>query len=153
MPCAPAEAEGYLVVFLRIGLTHPVVQNVTLIFDESWVSMDGRAVVTDKGSRIECDLVFPCLGGIPNTEFLRGHFDGECCDHGPLSLLTVRRADAMTATGYIKVDPKTLLVEGHANVFALGDICDLPEEKLAQTGTALIECQICFVGNFVFPLV
>jgi hypothetical protein len=30
------------------------------------------------GTRVPADVVYPCLGGVPNTEFLRSHFEGNC---------------------------------------------------------------------------
>lgn len=37
----------------------------------------------------------------------------------------------MTPTGHIKVNPD-LRVSGHNNIFAIGDITDIPEVKLAH---------------------
>ncbi|KAF8882154.1 hypothetical protein CPB84DRAFT_1734913 [Gymnopilus junonius] len=66
---------------------------------------------TAKGVPLNSDLVILARGGRPNT-----------------SLLKYLRGNVLTDRGYIKVTP-TLQVEGHPNMFALGDIIDWAEAK------------------------
>jgi thioredoxin reductase len=47
-------------------------------------------------------------------------------------------AACMSPSGYMQVRPQTLQLTEHDNVFALGDIADLTEEKLAQTGAGRV---------------
>lgn len=87
------------------------------------------SVQTSSGMSLPCDLLVRSLldwpfpnrslfllqiyarGGRPNT-----------------SLLKFLRPSVVTDRGYVKVNPK-LQVEGHQNIFALGDIIDWPEAK------------------------
>eukprot|EP00698_Gefionella_okellyi_P000033 TRINITY_DN1001_c0_g1_i4.p1 TRINITY_DN1001_c0_g1~~TRINITY_DN1001_c0_g1_i4.p1 ORF type:complete len:253 (+),score=52.88 TRINITY_DN1001_c0_g1_i4:722-1480(+) len=94
--------------------------NIQLVLGERLKGLeDERFVTTESGKRIEADIIYPCMGFVPNTECVQKHF-----------------AASMTEHGLLKVNPKTLQVLGHDNVFALGDINDIPEEKLAQTAEA-----------------
>jgi len=68
---------------------------------------------TANGKHIAYDVMLCCIGGRPNTEYLRAHF-----------------SDRLDAEGRVRVTPQ-LLMEGENNVFALGDIADLKENKMA----------------------
>ncbi|MFK0166987.1 NAD(P)/FAD-dependent oxidoreductase [Rhizobium sp. NPDC090279] len=68
---------------------------------------------TASGKRIGYDLMLCCIGGRPNTEYLLTHF-----------------SDRLDADGRVRVTPQ-LLMEGENDVFALGDITDLKENKMA----------------------
>jgi apoptosis-inducing factor 2 len=59
------------------------------------------------------DVILWCIGGRPNTEYLRAHF-----------------SDRLDADGRVRVTPR-LLMEGEDRVFALGDITNLKENKMA----------------------
>lgn len=72
----------------------------------------GQAV-TQSGRRVDYDLLIWCTGGRPNTAYMRPHLD-----------------HALDAHGRVRVQP-TLQVEGHETLFALGDITDLDENKMA----------------------
>ncbi|KAF8198630.1 hypothetical protein BJ912DRAFT_952153 [Pholiota molesta] len=69
------------------------------------------SVQTSSGMSLPCDLLIYARGGRPNT-----------------SLLKFLRPSVLTDRGYVKVTP-TLQVEGHHNIFALGDVIDWPEAK------------------------
>jgi apoptosis-inducing factor 2 len=69
---------------------------------------------TASGKHIAYDIMLCCIGGRPNTEYLRAHF-----------------ADRLDAEGRVRVTPQ-LLMEGENDVFALGDITDLKENKMAM---------------------
>ena len=83
---------------------------------ESGSGAAGR-YVTSAGEVIEADAVIWATGTTPNTAWLRGH-DG-WLDQG----------------GRVKVD-EYLRVLGRPDVFAVGDVNDVPEPKLAQWATA-----------------
>ncbi|KAF8579376.1 FAD/NAD(P)-binding domain-containing protein [Ramaria rubella] len=69
------------------------------------------SIVTDKGVRVEADLVVPTRGGKPNTEYI--------------ATLGKR---AFNSAGFVKVDP-TLQVAGFLGILAAGDILDWKEVK------------------------
>jgi apoptosis-inducing factor 2 len=68
---------------------------------------------TASGKHIAYDIMLCSIGGRPNTEYLRARF-----------------SDRLDADGRVRVTPQ-LLMEGEHNVFALGDITDLKENKMA----------------------
>lgn len=80
-------------------------------------SMPGIAqqftVSTRSGIAVRADIWFRCYGAKPVTGYLAGEL-----------------ADARTPEGTVRVLP-TLQVDGQANIFALGDITNLPEIKRA----------------------
>jgi len=69
---------------------------------------------TASGKHITYDVMLCCIGGRPNTEYLRTHF-----------------SDRLDTEGRVRVTPE-LLVAGEKTVFALGDITDLKENKMAM---------------------
>lgn len=73
----------------------------------------GGTVTTDKGRTIAYDLLVWATGGRPRTAYMQAHY-----------------ADLLDADGRIKVDPQ-LRVIGLDTVFAIGDINDVPENKMA----------------------
>ncbi|CAA7268504.1 unnamed protein product [Cyclocybe aegerita] len=88
-------------------------RGINMIFDEA-VGNSGEHHPTLKlrsGTEIPCDLLIPARGGRPSTT--------------PLKFM---RPPVLTDRGYVKVAP-TLQVDGHSNIFALGDIIDWPEAK------------------------
>jgi apoptosis-inducing factor 2 len=80
---------------------------------ETNVFADGGEARTSAGRSIPYDLAFWCIGGRPNTAYMQRHFP-----------------DTLTSDGRIKVGPD-LRVAGQERIFALGDITDLPENKMA----------------------
>ncbi len=72
---------------------------------------------TKNGARVEADLVFKAFGGRPNTDYLRATLP-----------------DALDAAGRVKVNSH-LQLEGHTNIFALGDITNIDEVKTAINGS------------------
>jgi apoptosis-inducing factor 2 len=77
------------------------------------VFADAGEARTSTGQIIAFDLALWCIGGRPNTAYMQRHF-----------------SDTLTPGGRIKVGPD-LRVVGQDTVFALGDITDLPENKMA----------------------
>ncbi|GAM22525.1 hypothetical protein SAMD00019534_057000, partial [Acytostelium subglobosum LB1] len=72
----------------------------------------GQVLETDQGN-VDAEIIFWCLGSRPNSEPLRKSF-----------------ATSIDALGQLKVD-EHLRVEGHTNVFAMGDITNISELKTA----------------------
>jgi apoptosis-inducing factor 2 len=68
---------------------------------------------TDKGTHLQADLLLRAFGATPNTVALRQTF-----------------AHALDRAGRVKVN-QHLQMEGHSNIFALGDITNIDEPKLA----------------------
>lgn len=77
------------------------------------VFADGGETVTSRGKKISYDLLLWCIGGRPNTDYMRQHF-----------------ADSLNEAGRIKVMPD-LRIAGRDGLFAMGDITDLAENKMA----------------------
>jgi len=72
-------------------------------------------IVTDSGDIVHADRLYSCVGFIPNTEFMNTNFK-----------------HALTDKGLVKVD-STMLVEGTKNIWAIGDVVNLNEPKMAVT--------------------
>ncbi|TLS75090.1 FAD-dependent oxidoreductase [Mariprofundus erugo] len=77
------------------------------------VFADGGEVQTSSGQHLSYDLALWCIGGRPNTSYMYPHF-----------------SHVMTPERRIKVTPD-LLVTGQSRLFAIGDITDLAENKMA----------------------
>ncbi len=75
---------------------------------------NGR-IITNKNEKIKCELVFLCSGISPNSDFMKEEFK---------KYLDEKKA--------IKVN-KFLQVEKHDNLFAIGDVNNIKEEKTAQS--------------------
>jgi len=84
---------------------------VKIIYNERVEKKVDSHVVTEKGKKYKCDLVFFCTGIKPNSDFM----DRKKLDQH----------------GFIKVN-KFLQMEGNKNVFVCGDIAGIKEEKTAQ---------------------
>lgn len=87
----------------------------TLVFNEKVVKIQGKKFITEKGNEISADLAFLCVGIKPNADFMKKHMK-----------------DKIDERSFIKVDAN-LRVQGCENIFAIGDITNIREEKLAQT--------------------
>jgi apoptosis-inducing factor 2 len=77
------------------------------------VFAEAGEVLTSKGQRIPYDMILWCIGGTPNTAYMQSHY-----------------AHALNGAGRIQVTPD-LRVKQTDNLFALGDITDLDENKMA----------------------
>jgi len=92
--------------------------NVKLLFGERIKGAEGKVkkkYVSEKGTRIETDMAFICIGIKANYEFMEKNF-----------------SSALNERHQIVVDDN-LKVNGCKNIFAGGDITFIKEEKTAQT--------------------
>eukprot|EP01104_Vermistella_antarctica_P011653 TRINITY_DN3278_c0_g1_i1.p1 TRINITY_DN3278_c0_g1~~TRINITY_DN3278_c0_g1_i1.p1 ORF type:complete len:492 (+),score=79.16 TRINITY_DN3278_c0_g1_i1:187-1662(+) len=80
-------------------------------------------LTTSSGKTFECDYVFPCIGFKPRTQFLAQNL-GTIVDDG----------------GFVKVN-EHLQVDGYPDIFAVGDITNVKEEKMAQYAEA--QAEVC----------
>jgi len=87
--------------------SHPLPANLA---EASPIVQTPEGVTLKSGKKIPCDLLIFATGSVLNTEFL------------PTEWLD-------NSTKEVVVDQKTLLVQGQANVFAVGDIAKLPSAK------------------------
>lgn len=69
--------------------------------------------LTSSGRRISYDLILWCVGGRPNTGYMQAHFAGVLNDRGRIKVT------------------EDLRVIGYPMLFAIGDINDVPENKMA----------------------
>jgi NADH dehydrogenase FAD-containing subunit len=77
------------------------------------VSSQAGEARTATGKIVAYDVILWCIGGQPNTDYMRPHY-----------------SHVLDADGRVRVTPQ-LLMEGEVNVFALGDITNLRENKMA----------------------
>jgi NADH dehydrogenase FAD-containing subunit len=77
------------------------------------VEIKNGAVMTRSGKSITADLVIPTRGGRPNTALLNTLGEG-----------------TLTVTGHVKVT-KSFQLPAHKDIFAIGDIVDIQEQKQA----------------------
>jgi len=77
------------------------------------MSGDGSEAITSSGRVISYDLMMWCTGGRPNTAYMAEDFP-----------------EVLDAHGRTMVTPE-LMVVGQGSLFAVGDVTDLPENKMA----------------------
>ena len=106
LPRLPKKAQNYAEDFFRE-------KGVTLVLNERVTETKDNLYITDKGTSIEADIKYSCIGIEPNTDFLNLHF-----------------SDSLDEKKRIQVN-EYLQVKGYKNIFALGDCTDVSEEKLA----------------------
>ncbi|XP_030830622.1 apoptosis-inducing factor 2 [Strongylocentrotus purpuratus] len=94
--------------------------NVKLVFGEKVTNLDdiprdlsGATVLTDKGKSIQADVVFVCIGSSINSQAYAEELGSK-----------------MDARGSLQVN-QYLQVEGHENIFAVGDCCNADVQKMA----------------------
>lgn len=89
--------------------------NESVVLDSVQSGLVQQQISTKSGKTVDCDLVLLAFGNRPDTHWLKDT---------PL----------LSKNGYVNVDPETLQVRvpGWEHVFALGDVADLPEIKLAS---------------------
>ena len=72
-----------------------------------------QPVNTDKGTKIETELYFLCDGGHVNNSSVISHFH-----------------DVLDQQGHVRVN-EYFQIDGYENIFAIGDLCDVKEPKMA----------------------
>jgi len=95
---------------------------VKFIFRETVQAFVNHQVITDRGSIIDSELIYACLGFKPSTSFLVPNL-----------------SHCLNSAGYIEVN-ESLQVGGNPNIYACGDVVDLLEEKLARN--ALLHAEV-----------
>lgn len=106
-------------------------KKVTVLLNEridTTEALAGPNYVTKKGTAIQADAHFVCVGQRLGSSWLRGS-DLEA---------------TMDSNGRLQVD-RNMRVQGHSNVYALGDICNTKESKqgyLAQQQAAVVIANI-----------
>lgn len=92
---------------------------------KDFVSFGNKTITTDKGTKLETDVVFRCIGTRPNSEPIA-------------SLASIIKSkdnkDIIENNGRIRVN-EYLQVIGTKNIFAVGDINNVPELKLGYRAT------------------
>ena len=106
MERTPEKASAYAEKFLRKN-------KVILVYNEQVIEYT-PVIITDKGKRIEADLVFLCTGIIPNSDFLEKNFK-----------------NILNENKYVMVN-EHLQVLNYSNIFAAGDVNNTEVEKTAQ---------------------
>ncbi|CAA0104742.1 Nitric oxide reductase FlRd-NAD(+) reductase [BD1-7 clade bacterium] len=86
-------------------------QGVTVQFNRRYEKDGDSYRCTKSGETLRVDKVYACVGMVPNTEFLKAELP-----------------DVLEASGLIKVDT-FMRVEGHENLYALGDCAALDHHK------------------------
>ncbi|KAF2073246.1 hypothetical protein CYY_005443 [Polysphondylium violaceum] len=76
-------------------------------------TVEKKIYTTDQGTQIEADLVFYCIGNSVNTSILATHFSNSLDENGRV------------------IVNLSLQIQGHSNIFAIGDITNIPEFKEA----------------------
>jgi len=98
----PVKASKYAEKFLKK-------RGVKIIFEERAKEKDGKNYTTDKGRKIKADLTFSCTGIISNGDTLKG--------------LEVDERGSIPVNEFLQVSK---------NIFAVGDVTSIKEEKTAQ---------------------
>jgi len=89
-------------------------RGVKIIFDDKVVDVRRNFCVTEKGRKLDADVVFLSTGIKPNYDFMKRHFSKH-----------------LNESGFVIVN-EFLQVNGLKNFFVAGDISDRKEEKTAQ---------------------
>lgn len=90
-----------------------------------------QSIRTTQGRQFNFDLIIPCVGNRPLTQFLQGTL-----------------ANSISKNGVISVDEK-FKIRGFDDIYAIGDVTDINEEKMAYTAKLHAKH---FVKNFALQL-
>jgi len=91
-----------------------VKRGVKIIYGQRVIKRKGKYAITDKGKKLETDMVFLCTGIKPNGDFMKKHF-----------------SDKLNDRHQIRVN-EYLQMEDTPHIFVAGDVTDRKEEKTAQ---------------------
>ena len=99
-----------------IGLAKNFLENkkIKIIMEKRVDKIENGMVTINKNEKIKCELVFLCMGISPNSDFMKGEFK-KCLDQKKFIIVN-----------------KFLQVEKYNNIFAIGDVNNIREEKTAQ---------------------
>jgi len=117
---APNAHTKILKAFTKLANVRPILGVKVIGYDN-----ETKKIKLDSNLELDADLVIPCTGFIPNTEYMK----------------ETTMVSKLTDSGLVKVN-SYLQVEGMFNVFAGGDIIDLPEENLAQNAERHAEVMV-----------
>ncbi len=104
---SPFKASKYTENFLKRN-------GVNIIFNNMIVSQKKNYVKTNKGKKLEYEIIFNCIGIKPNSEFMKFNFMNKIDENGFI------------------ITNSFLQLEGFKNIFVAGDVANINEEKLAQ---------------------
>ncbi|XP_078483042.1 ferroptosis suppressor protein 1-like [Ciona intestinalis] len=99
-------------------------KNITVILGERVSNLgdltlnkhvEGQVVKTTGGKEVTADLVVPCTGITVNNQFFKEALSGALTEHG-----------ALEVNEYFQV-------KGHEDIYAMGDVTNVKEEKMAYT--------------------
>lgn len=115
--------DSYANEFREMVMQQAIEMGITLIVGDALAELPPTqpatlgpfAVQTVGGRTLEADMWFQCHGSKPATGFLRSS----------------SYRDSINPDGTLKVRP-TLQLVGHDNVYAIGDVTDIPETKRAD---------------------
>ena len=116
------KATSYAVDYLRR-------KGVKILYRQRMIDKKGRFCIMESGKKVEADLVFLCTGIKPNFEFMKGEF-----------------RKFLNNNGQIEVN-EFLQLRGMDNVFAIGDITGIEEEKTAQNAERQAEVIVHNICN------
>lgn len=100
--------------------------NVKSIFNEKVEAVIGNKVLLSSGKSVEADVVFCATGFTANTAFMEKSW-----------------SQVLNKNQFVKVN-KYLQVEGYNNLWAIGDVTSIREEKLAQNVSHYCSLFTCF---------
>lgn len=113
---------------IQYAETYLVKRGLKVQYNERVESIKGKICYTNKGKEICPDLIFLCTGITPNYLFMKKHLK-----------------DHLNERHQVIVDSH-LRLRGKKNIFAIGDVVDVQEEKTAQNAerqASLIVSNIC----------
>jgi NADH dehydrogenase FAD-containing subunit len=84
--------------------------------------LDSTHYKTDKGTAIEADFVVYAGGTKPNSEFMKDNFSAVLNPQGQIMVCWMRPSKILQVDEYFRVT-------GLDNVYALGDVTDIKEER------------------------
>ncbi|MBV2353837.1 FAD-dependent oxidoreductase [Streptomyces sp. J2-1] len=96
------------------------------------ITSAGAALIDQSGAAYRADLVFWTTGTTPNTLWLR------LAGHGSW----------LNAAGHVRVDAH-LRVQGHPDIFAIGDVNDVAEAKLSPSAIAQASAATYNIRSFL----
>ncbi len=93
-------------------------KGVEILFDDKVIKINKNMCETQKGEKFKSDIIFSCIGIKPNYEFMKTSLSESLDEHNQIKV-----------NNFFQVMKKNQILE---NVFAIGDITAIQEEKTAQ---------------------